>query len=55
MFKVYKISYAGLRIHIESFKTLSDALTFFGDHLNHSLIIIDAFTDEILYKNTAKH
>jgi len=39
MFKVYKISWAGLKMHVETFNTYKEALQFVNDHKNYSLII----------------
>ena len=41
IYTVYNITWAGLHMPIEKFKTLKDALQFIKEHKNYSLIIKD--------------
>jgi len=39
MFKVYNISWAGLKMHVETFNTYKEAKKFVDDHKNYCLVI----------------
>ena len=46
IYTVYNITWAGLHMPIEKFKTLKDALQFIKEHQNYSLIIKDNLNND---------
>lgn len=41
MYKVYNITWAGLKMHVATFKTKEEATTFVKTHADYTLEIID--------------
>lgn len=54
MFTVYKLSYSGMRLEIEEFKTFKEAKEFCDGHLNFSLGILNNNTMHVLYERIVK-
>ena len=44
MYKVYNISWAGLKNHVATFNTLKECKTFLNEHKDYSLKVYDSFT-----------